>query len=76
MQPAEEEADESSDDGGNEQSNLNGGYIFNNNGYDVTCREIMYMHLLLMLLKLLLNTVTYCPEGAGGVSLRNLMGLQ
>jgi len=37
---------------------------------------IIYMHLLLMLLKLLLNTVTYCPGGAGGVSFRNLLGLQ
>ena len=50
--------------------------MFNPNGYDVTCMQIIYMHLLLMLLKLLSNTVSYCPGGAVGVSHRNLMGLQ
>ena len=52
--------------------------MFNTNGYDVTCMQIMYMQLLLvtcmqimymqlllMLLKLLSKAVTYCPGRAG-----------
>jgi len=40
-------------------------YVFNTNGYVVRYREIMYMHLLLMLLKLLQKTISYCPGIAG-----------
>ena len=39
-QPAEEDTFESSDDGDDEQSNLNGDSMFNTNGYEVTCMEI------------------------------------
>jgi hypothetical protein len=53
-----------------------GDYLFNTTGYDIPSIKIMYMQLLLMLLKLLSKTVTYCLGRAVGVSYRNLIGLQ
>ena len=55
-QPADVQADESSDDEDTRQKGQMGNYMFNPNGYDVTCMQIIYMEIVLMLLILLSNT--------------------